>query len=192
MRVGWDLDGCVHGFIERCNWIRRMNKEKEFTRGSWYFYRRVGMDDRAWVKWCDKAADSGHLFGGTMLPGSVEASWRVHDMGHTNVVITDRSFGRVPQISESLTITNLKDNNFSYDEIHFSRDKTLFDVDMMVEDKLENYDALVAAGVDAYLIDEPWNRVSGGDARKRIRNIGEFANMVEQVTDQGYADLTFV
>jgi hypothetical protein len=192
MRVGWDLDGCNYGFIEGCNVIRRSQGEPEFTPGSWHFYREVGMDDTDWLNWCHKAADDGLLFSHPPFEGAVDAFRTVKRLGHTNVIITDRTFGRTPEVSQKITRNWLGENRFEYDELWFDADKTKYDVDMMVEDKLENYDALVDAGVDAYLIDAPWNRVKGGDARQRIKDITEFADAVSLVTAQGYADLSLV
>jgi hypothetical protein len=192
MRIGWDLDGVNYGFIEGCNDIRRSQGEPEFTPGVWYFYREVGMTDEDWVAWCHKAADDGLLFNHPPLPGAVDAFRRVKRLGHTNVVITDRAFGRTPQVSQKITTGWLNTERFEYDELYFDKDKTKYDVDMMVEDKLENYDALIDAGVDAYLIDRPWNQITGGDARKRISDVSEFADMVALVTEQGYADLSLV
>jgi hypothetical protein len=55
---------------------------------------------------------------------------------------------------------------------------------MFVEDKLENYDALDAAGVEVYLINRKWNFVDGdGDNRRRIRHVGQYADIVQQRTE---------
>lgn len=192
MRIGKDLDGCNVGFIEGVNEIRRSQGEEEFTPGIWHFYRALGMTDQDWVAWCNKAADDGLLFNHEPYPGAVDAFRRIKRMGHTVVVVTDRTFGRTPQVSQKITREWLNYHRFEYDELHFDADKTRYDLDMMVEDKLENYDALVDAGVDAYLIDRPWNQVPGGDARKRIKDMSEYADIVALVTEQGYADLSLV
>lgn len=191
MRIGYDLDGCGHGFLERCNWIRTQQKEPLFTAGSWHFYREVGMTDEDWVNWCHKAADDGLLFGGEMLPGAVEASKRTKEMGHTNVIITDRTFGATRDVSRRLTIENLTQSGFIYDEIHFDADKTAYGVDMMVEDKWENFVDCTEAGIDCYLIDAPWN-AHGGPHPKRIKNISEYADIIEQATINGFVDLALV
>lgn len=193
MRVGWDLDGSgQHNFHARFNWIRRQWGEPECEYTDWHFYRSLGMTDQDFKSWCDRAADAGLLFGGEPFEGAVEAMALSRELGHTNVIITDREFGSTREVSQRLTIANLDEYGFAYDEIHFDKDKTKYDVDMMIEDRLENYDALIDAGVDAYLVDGPQNAVQGGDARKRIKSVVEFGNLIELNTLLGYADLTLV
>lgn len=193
MRIGWDVDGPQHGFIENVNRIRRMLGQEEFKEGTWHFYRELGMTDADWVAWCNDAADMGELFKDPPLEGAVEAMQRSKELGHTNVVITDRSFGKTPRVSEELTHAWFEEHYSGLvDEIWFGADKTVVRTDMFVEDKLENYDALIDAGTDCYLIDKPWNRVKGGDMRNRIKNISEYQYAIELVTDRGYADLPLV
>lgn len=186
MRIGFDLDGPVHGFIERCNEIRMAQGESQFAIGKWHFYRDVGMTDADWVAWCNKAADEGHLFTAPPLPGAVESMRRVKEMGHTVVVATDRSFGSLPVVSEKLTHQFLE-TYFEglYDEVHFGPDKTKYNLDMMVEDKWENFIDLLNVGTDAYLISKPWNAF-GGVHRNRIADITEFADIVEDYTISNY------
>lgn len=192
MRIGIDLDGVNISFVDGCNVIRKKNGESPYVEGTWAFYEKNGMTGADFKAWCDKAADEGLLFGNDPYPGAVEAVRRIRDLGHTIVIITDRTFGSTPKVSQDLTVKWLNKHGYEFDELHFDADKTAYRVDMMVEDKLENYDALVAAGVDAYLIDRVWNQVPGGDGRKRITDITEFADMVEVVTELGYADLALV
>jgi uncharacterized HAD superfamily protein len=79
----------------------------------------------------------------------------------------------------------------NYDELHFTADKTSANCDFFIEDKLENYDALILAGVKAYLLNRPWNQVPGGDGRNRINDISEYVDAVAEATQKGYADLVF-
>jgi uncharacterized HAD superfamily protein len=112
-------------------------------------------------------------------------------MGHEIVIITDRSFGKTPEVSHNLTVEWLRQHNIYYDELIFSADKTCSPTDLFVEDKLMNYDALVAAGTKTYLINRPWNLVDGGDARNRIDRIEQYGDAVAEVTRNGFADLSF-
>ena len=61
-------------------------------------------------------------------------------------------------------------------------DKTEANADIFVEDKLQNYDALMQAGVECWLINRPWNDV-GPDQRNRIDDIIEFPSKVAARVD---------
>jgi len=49
--------------------------------------------------------------------------------------------------------------------------------DFMIEDKLENYDALIDSGCNAWLMDRPWNQAND-KPRKRVYSLNEFADKV--------------
>lgn len=105
----------------------------------------------------------------------------VKDAGHEIIVITDRSFGTTPAVSESATIEWWKEYNFPpFDEIHFSPDKTIVPTDIFVEDKVENFKALWKAGTPTYLINRPWN--DHFDAGYyRISDVVEYPNKVDEL-----------
>lgn len=187
MRVGVDLDGCNIDFIEGCNAIRERNGEELFVPGAWDFYTKVGMSDADFVAWCNKAADDGQLFSNPPVPGAIEANRRIADLGHEIIFITDRSFGNHRFVSQELTHNWLNKWGFIYDYVMFSADKTCVETDIFVEDKLENYDALIEAGTLCCLIDKSWNQdpeLGNQDGRYRIKDISEFADIVEAATDQ--------
>lgn len=193
MRVGIDLDGCNINFQDSCNEFLEIEGHPfRFREGVWEFYREHGWDGKTFVDFCNRAADANVLFNTDPYPGAVEAFGRIARMGHELIIITDRSFGSTPRVSEQITCEWLARHGYEYDELVFSVDKTIVWTDVFVEDKLENYDALVAAGTDCYLINRPWNQVPGGDARKRIKDMNEYADIVERITKQGFADLSFV
>jgi hypothetical protein len=49
--------------------------------------------------------------------------------------------------------------------------------DVYVYDSLGNYDALVAAGVRGYLLNQPWN-APYDDGRRRVVDVAEFADAI--------------
>jgi len=106
---------------------------------------------------------------------AVEAVWAVKNAGHEIVVITDRSFGKTPSVSENATLEWWDEYGFpEFDEIHFTPNKVIVPTDIFVEDKLENHDAIRATGTTCYLINRPWNEIVGGDHRARIDDISEY------------------
>jgi hypothetical protein len=75
--------------------------------------------------------------------------------------------------------------------LHFTANKPDAKCDFFIEDKLENYDALVASGTNAFLLNRPWNEVEGGDARNRINEIAEYTEAISAATKRGHYDLAF-
>lgn len=149
---------------------------------SWDFYEHWGMDRNTFAQHVHNGADAGYIFTGPTRPGAVEAVQAVADMGHDIIVITDRQFGSTPEVSWTNTKTWWKENGFpAYEEIHFSADKTIVPTDIFVEDKLENCDALMAAGTTCWLINRPWNQVPEDDylLRFRIDDVSQYPELVE-------------
>lgn len=182
-RVGWDLDGVEYDFAAS---VRRAIKhfelewecgESENEPASWYFYRDWGMSDAEFVDLCNKGADAGIIFAGDRRPNGKESMDRLRAAGHEIHIITDRSFGSHPNVSEKITLEFLEQHGYEYDSLTFSADKTVVPVDYFIEDKLENYDALDAAGVKVYLINRPWN-LQKNDSRRRVNWHREFENAV--------------
>lgn len=180
MRVGWDLDGVEYDFAESVRrTVKHFGMDYPLCEGepdSWYFYHAWGMDDGTFLDTCHRGADAGIIFAGDRRPGGLEAMARVRAVGHTVHIVTDRSFGSHPSVSEKTTRLFLEKHGYEYDSLTFSRDKTVVKTDVFIEDKLENYDALEAVGTKAYLINRPWNLKN--DNRRRVNTIEEFADIV--------------
>jgi len=140
------------------------------------------MDRAEFSQICHDGVDAGFIFSGPVRPNTVEAFKAVKEMGHTIVIITDRQFGCSPTASHQATRVWLAENGIEYDELHFSADKLIVPTDCFVEDKLENYDILTAAGTPCVLIDRPWNQ-DGNDTRLRINDIGQYPPFVSLVAD---------
>lgn len=197
MRVGFDLDGVLYNFGDSVKrYLDHIGQGHVWKSGPtpspfWDFYKDWGWTGEQFVQMCNDGADAGFIFCGPARPGAVDAVRRVAELGHEIIIITDRQFGTTPEVSHNNTSEWLAQHGIEYDELWFSADKTCAHTDVFVEDKLENYDALVANGTRAYLINRPWNIVDGGDARFRINSVSDYADIVEQVTKMGFADLSF-
>jgi hypothetical protein len=197
MRVGWDLDGVgyVFGMSVR-NYLATIGIEVEPPTDKfckhWNFFEFWKMHEDAFAKHCDDGVDAGIIFGpgyGLTRPNFFESMQRVKALGHTNVIVTHRFQGK-PGNAERNTEAWLAPYRHLVDEVYYSKDKTVGNCDVFVEDSRPNYDALTAAGVKAYLINRPWNGVEGGDARNRILDVLDYAEAIEKITADGFADLT--
>jgi len=198
MRVGFDSDGVLDNFgegvretLEVLN-LGHLWKSGPTKKSFWNWYEDWGWTYEQFKQVVDYGVDAGIIFSGHWRGGAVEAVNRVKAMGHEVIILTDRAFGSDPLNSQRNTIKAFNDSGMEIDEIHFTADKTSVPVDTMVEDKLSNYDALVDAGVPTWLIERAWNEVEGGDARRRICCVTCYADAIEGVTAQGYADLQIV
>lgn len=181
-RVGWDLDGVEYDFAESVRrTVKHFGMDSKFRLcegepASWYFYRGWGMSDKEFVDLCHKGADAGLIFSGPRRNGGLEAMRRVRNAGHEVHIVTDRSFGSHPAVSEKITRLFLEEHGYEYDSLTFSADKTIVRTDFFIEDKLQNYDALDAVGTDVYLVNRPWNLEA--DNRRRVNDLSEFADIV--------------
>lgn len=187
MRVGVDLDGVCFDFGKSLARYLDDHHAGRYQHGNgktstWDFYTEWGMDLNEFLKACHDGVDLGYVFRGPARYGAPRAIRKLHKLGHEIIIITDRQFGSDPKNSQRATIEWLAEHKIPYDQLHFSADKTIVPTDMFVEDKLENYDALDAAGSEVWLINRPWNRVPGGDERRRCGSITEFASIVRDVS----------
>lgn len=196
-RVGFDIDGIGFNFGDSCKrYLDHIGQGHLWKSGPnpepyWDFFRDWGWDGKQFVDFCNAGADAGFIFAGPVREGYAEALKSVAEMGHHIVVATDRPFGSSPEVSEKLTVDWFSQHDMEYDELWFTADKTLPGCDFFIEDKIENYDALVADGVSAFLLNRPWNRVDGGDARNRIEHISEYVDAIVQATKEESAVLAF-
>lgn len=196
-RVGFDLDGVLYNFGDSVKrYLDATDRGHIWKSGPtetpfWDFYKDWGWDSKQFVEMCNDGADAGYIFCGPARENAVEAVERVARLGHEIIIITDRQFGTTPKSSHDNTTEWLAQHGIEYDELVFSANKTCVPTDFFVEDKLENYDALVAAGTNTFLINRAWNVVDGGDARMRINDVSDYATFVEEYTRLGYAQVSF-
>lgn len=197
MRVGNDLDGVGHVFGDTVRaWLIHTGRGHLWKSGPnkkpyWDFFKDWGWTVKQFVEECNAAADAGILFDGPIREGYAEGIAAIAGMGHEIIIHTDRPFGTTPEVSEKITVAWLEKHGIEYDELWFGADKTASKCDTFIEDKLENYDALTSAGTKTFLLNRPWNEVEGGDARTRINHYSEYVDAVRQISEQGYADLSF-
>jgi len=196
-RVVFDVDGVGHVFGDTFhNWLIHTGRGHLWKSGPtkkpfWNWFEDWGWTAKQFVEECHKAADAGILFDGPIRPGYKEAIAAVAKMGHQIIIHTDRPFGSSPEVSEKITVEWFKKHGIEYDELWFGPDKTSSNGDFIIEDKFENYDACIEAGIKAFLLNRPWNEVEGGDARNRINSIEEYTDAIRQATVKGFTDLTF-
>lgn len=181
LRVGIDLDGVVYDFAEslrnhllvKDSWARAADYPPP-TR--WEFYEDWGYGLHEFVFECNRGVNAGIIFNtGKPFTGAAEAFERIRAAGHSIHIVTDRTFGKPGQAALH-TIAWLHRWDLHYDSITFASDKTIADVDVMVDDRPENFHALTKAGVDAWLLTRPWNQHV--DTNRRVLDLLHFAEVI--------------
>lgn len=180
LRVGYDVDGVLHHFGNGVReYLSSIGRDYGWKDGktdghSWSFYEYWHMTTEEFVEVCHAGVEAGYIFNNHVRPNAVETVQATKDAGHKIIVITDRQFGMTPEASHERTRLWWVESGFpEYDELYFTADKTLAPTDIFVEDKLENYDALTAAGTECWLINRPWNGPRT-DGRRRINDIAGY------------------
>lgn len=195
MRIGYDLDGVGFNFGDSCRrYLDHIGQGDLWKSGPtpepyWDWYKDWNWTTEQFLDFCNAGADAGFLFSGPVREGFVESIGEVAELGHEIIIITDRSFGTTPSVSENLTCEWLAQHGIEYDELVFSPDKTCVPTDMFIDDKLANYDALRRAGTNVFLLNRPWNKVSGKDYRQRINEIDQYTDAVWEATSRAATSL---
>lgn len=193
LRVGFDLDGVLYNFGDSVKrYLDHVGQSDVWKSGPtpepyWDFYKDWGWTSKQFVDFCNEGADAGFIFQGPAREGASEAVNAIKEMGHTIHIVTDRGFGSCPSVSHSATSRWLREHNIPYDSLTFTADKTVVRLDYMIEDKLENYDALEKSGVRTYLINRAWNKnpypsIVSDDGRRRIDELDEYVQAIGEAT----------
>lgn len=188
--VGIDLDGCVYDFIDAIRkevCLNYPHLDPSTPAESWTFYERWGLSHDVFLNVYATSVKEGRvLWEGEPYPGTVEAWQRLADAGHRIHVITDRRPAGAVADAQRATISWLAQHGLNYSSITFSPDKTLIrhlasheDRVVFVDDKAENFRALQSTGINAFLMDRPWNQHAEGP---RVASLHDFAARVDQLT----------
>ena len=161
MKLGVDLDGVCYGFVDSLRhylvthhgYIDHELPDQE----GWNFHEdQWGLTFDEFVKFCDEGVDAGVVFShGEPLEGTREAFTAMREAGHTIHVVTDRRFGSK---SAHNTVDWLNEWGLKYDSITFTPDKTILNVDYILDDRDKNYVEISAArNAIPVLLSRPWN-----------------------------------
>lgn len=180
MKVGIDLDGVCYDFAGSLReYLGRSlgDDPRRVEPKRWEFYEDWGFDVSEFLEHCHAGVDQGVVFShGDPFSGVQEAFMRIKASGHTIHIVTDRSFGS-PGASATATLKWLDQHGLAFDSITFASDKTIANVDVMVDDKAENYHALTDAGVDTWLLTRAWNKHV--DTNRRVLDLLHFSEVIQ-------------
>lgn len=173
-RVGFDLDNVIYPFVEEfCSYVDVDPK----TVTQWRFYKDFDWTEERFDEELAWWHDDGGLRCGYPIGGveSRQAMQELGDAGHEIFIVTARN----PSTEED-TRYWLSTFHIPYHHLVFEKDKTAVDVDYMLDDKWENFDALVRKpGVFAFLMDQPWNRAAASWLSQwRVSSVRQYVDKV--------------
>jgi 5'(3')-deoxyribonucleotidase len=166
IRLGLDLDGVIYNFVDefRTLYSQKMGIDIDTLKvqDSWEFYKDWGMTDEDYYTYLGLAAIHGEVFcDGDIYPNARDSILKLKEMGFEIVIITARQLSNNPdhmKIIEDNTLQWLYNNNIAFDELVIDNDKSRHNLDILIDDNLNNVEALLITGASAYVFDQPWNR----------------------------------
>lgn len=187
MRVGFDVDGVLYDFVAGMRrWFADVHGipiENMPEPGIWAFGPLWGLTNEEFYAACNAATDAGHLGVYGEPPADARRTLdRVRDAGHQVIIVTARAFGRpagghMRSASELATRWWLNHHHLPYDELHVgAKDKSSVHTDVFIDDYPKNHAALEEAGVQAVLMDQPWNQ--DYTANVRVHSLTQYADHV--------------
>ena len=176
MRVGIDIDGVIYDW-EKSLRLWRVNTKHIDPRtmpvadswdlANWNITREELVAD------CEDAVAAGWMFNrGAPINDARHQLLRLRKAGHSVHIITARDFG---PMTKPNTLRWFKRYSIPFDTLDFSHDKTVRELDAMIDDKPANVEALIQSGVDAWLQDRPYNQ---DEILPRVVNLKEFVDRV--------------
>ncbi len=189
LRVGFDVDEVLYpwcrAFAHYLQTEEGWAPERTPTPTTWDFQHEWGMADRdEFLTLAGRAARSGLLHSwGQPLDGAVDVTQRLLAEGHTVHIVTARGRGR-DDATWTATKAWLDEHGIGYTTLDFAEDKTSVPTDIYLDDKIENVDAITAAGAVGVVMDAPHNQVPDRTyVRTRVRSLEEYGSLVDWLAD---------
>lgn len=163
MKIGWDLDGVLYDFVGCLrSWMEWVDpdgaEEGKYKRAAstWEFFETDwGMTLQEFKQAMQSAAVDGHLYSsGGVVDGMAEVVEWAQEQGHANHIVTHRAeYG-----AKNNTEVWLARYGIPYDSLTFCSDKTIVNVDVLIEDRGEHLDGWFR-GTDkpGILVEQAWN-----------------------------------
>jgi hypothetical protein len=165
LRVGVDLDGVGFDYVENTRKIAKILwpdwEERGFTLDApstcWdYFRDDWGLTGKQFGELNRWGMEQGMVFEGPVVDGFVELLQNLRAAGHTIHIVTHRA------MPGSVAVTDhwLRMHKIPYDSLSFVQnvaDKTLLELDVLIDDKAENIASWTEAGREAIIYNQKWN-----------------------------------
>ena len=167
MRIGIDLDNVTYPFVEQLHPIAEHILQRRLLAPiKWDFYTEWGIGGDEFGELLQHAWKQHGLWAvGTPIEGSREVIEWLRDDGHEVIFVTHRPPYAQPETYDWLDHWNLR----VYDEeVFFTENKHLVNVDLMLDDAPHVYEQMDGKGV---VFNRPWNAKSVGGSMVDARRV---------------------
>lgn len=176
LRIGVDLDGVLYPFdkvfLDYCVARGRATREEIKPVDRLDFFVDYGFTGEQFVEFCEEGIEEDIIFSRGAPYPDIGAIDELSELG--DIYIITHRLMRGAEVATRYWCARWL---IPYRAIHFAKDKTSVETDYMIEDNIENYDALDKAGCFVYLVNRPWNQMD--DTRRRIDSLHEFVEAVK-------------
>lgn len=186
LSCGVDLDGVVYDFVAALrSWLNLSTGRDLATMPDaavWAFFsEQWGMTTSEFLEAMSSGVAAGHIFvEGAPYPGATEALASILDAGHQVHLVTDRALPGLEEVCAAATAAWVARWGIPHTSLTISADKTVLRTDVFVDDRVENYDALEAAGMNPWLFSRPWN--AAHPTTRRVADLAGFAAVVHRLS----------
>jgi uncharacterized HAD superfamily protein len=180
MRIGLDIDGVFYKFTKAYHlWLNQtkgMSLDLEIEAQTWDWFLDWETSEE-FVQNLHESVDARQMYwvGELYEPDMAQNLRDLRSAGHSIHFVTARLFGK-QLCPEAATKHWLESEDLVYDTLTVSKDKNAVKTDVFLEDNLNNYDLLEAAGVQSWLVNRPYNLEN--DSRRRINSVDEFTKLI--------------
>lgn len=184
LSIGIDIDDVLHPWYDIAHRVcLEAGLAGDVIPVTWRPYEEYGITTEAWWEALRVATHDGRLYHSEVDPNALEALWRLEHDGHKIHLVTARAtHPLIDQETRDLIVQLTRDwaddNHVPYDTLTFTNDKAIVPTDVAIDDHIRHYDDQEAAGSRPYLVNRPWNAVPGGDHRRRVDSIVDFADLI--------------
>jgi hypothetical protein len=191
MNIGLDLDNVLYPWAEvYTRWAEQWFDVRPGTLNDvathWHWYRDWGWTDQEFMTCYQDGVRAGVIFTeGDARPGALHAARLLWVAGHRLTYVTDRAIPGVTEAeAERLTIRWLERHHFPQaTNVIVTADKASVDIDILLDDKPANVEAVAAAGKDGVLLRREHNLrwFTRRPLESAVSNFAEFVNLVEVI-----------
>lgn len=191
MRIGYDIDNTTGDYenalrifhagrlgIPESEWTEKFpaSLDYDMSKAGW-----LSMDTRdLFLNTHHDAVEEGMFGKMAMYPNAHDVMWRLHNAGHTSVIITARYLRKGSHHNINKTTSQwLDDNDVPVDELHITSDKVHVYADVYLDDSPHNIEVLRDAGRTVVIYDQPYNRHMDG---LRAKDWNEFEQIINDMS----------
>lgn len=192
--IGIDFDDIVWPWYDYAHQavVRAGHGTLEDKPTMWAAHDHYGLSLDEWVAVIDNEIDNGKMYQTLISPMFTSQVNEMYDLGHEIYIVTARGqFGTRGDRIRELTYDCIDRSAMRYSEIAFTKDKPAayknLDLDFMVDDSEKNHQALVEAGCNSFLMDQPWNQEYVEEwfpEGRRIANLETYFDMIKTLADK--------